>query len=170
MKTLKQMSRATTIGALLVFGSVQAGTGDGAAVSAEPSLVGTWQFVMTVRNDAPDCATSEPITFGPNPFPALVSFHEGGTLNEFASRAPPSTRTTGFGSWKKMGKLQYRERHTFMEFDANGFLWRTMVIRSRIKLGTHGNKYQAVGRLALTDISGNVINLCATFDGNRFTP
>jgi hypothetical protein len=169
-KYMKNLTKAlaTTFASVLVLGAAWAG-GDSAWYDA-PTLVGTWQFEMTVRLDAADCTNSEPIAFGPNPFPALASFHEGGTMSEYASRTPPSVRTTGFGSWKQTGRYRYKSRHTFMEFDPNGLLWRTMVIESNIRLANDGDKYNAVGRLALTDVSGNVVNLCATIEGVRFKP
>ena len=164
MKILKKVVLGTACGAILALGSAAAVGGS----STDPSLVGTWEYVMTVRLDAPDCTSSEPIPFGPNPFPALASFHEGGTMSEYASRTPPTIRTTGFGSWKQVGKNRYKARHTFMEFESNGLLWRTMVIESKIHLGEHGGQYKAEGRLELTDVSGNVLNFCATMDGVRF--
>jgi hypothetical protein len=170
MKTVKRMFLGTLIGSCLVLGSALAGSESPSTWHYAPSLVGTWQFEMTVRNNAPDCTTSEPIAFGPNPFPALISYHEGGTLNEFASRTSPAVRSTGFGSWKQTGSNRYKERHTFMEFDPNGLLWRTMVIESNIRLSKNGNAYDAVMRLELTDISGNVVNFCATAEAVRFKP
>ena len=100
--------------------------------------------------------------------PALIAFHQGGTLNEYASRTPPSVRTTGFDSWKQTGLYAYKARHTFMEFDVNGALWRTMVIEHKVTLGRKGNNYTSVGRLELTDISGNVLKFCATVEAVRF--
>ena len=166
MKTTKNRFLGTAAGAVLVLASASAALA-GSSSPDGPSLVGTWQYEMTVRLDAPDCTTSEPITFGPNPFPALASFHEGGTMNEYASRTPPTIRTTAFGSWKQVGKYRYKARHTFMEFDANGLLWRTMIIESKIHLGKHGNQYKGEGRLEMTDVSGNVLKFCATVEGVR---
>jgi hypothetical protein len=170
MKSLKRMTLGTAGGVVLILGYAAVAGGSPAAAPDGPSLAGTWQYEMTVRFDAPDCTSSEPIPFGPNPFPALASFHEGGTMSEYASRTPPTIRTTAFGSWKPVGKYRYKARHTFMEFDPNGLLWRTGVIESKIHLGKHGNNYQAVGRLELTDVSGNVLNFCATMEGVRFKP
>lgn len=168
MKTFTEKCLAGVAGLVLVLASTVTGAGETKSGSHGPSLVGTWQFEMTVRVDAPDCENSPPIPFGPNPFPALASFHEGGTMSEYASRTPPTIRTTGFGSWKKTGPQRFKSRHTFMEFDPNGLLWRTMVIDSRIRLAQKGNKYTAIGRLELTDVSGNVLNFCATIDAVRF--
>ena len=168
MKNLKTITVGTVAGVFLALGTAVAGSDNSFGWHANPALVGTWQFEMTVRVDAPDCANSPPIPFGPNPFTALISFHEGGTLNEYASRTPPGVRTTGFGSWKQTGKNKYKARYTFMEFDANGLLWRTMVIEKNIDLKRGGDSYDAISRLELTDISGNVTKICATVAGERF--
>jgi len=169
MKNLTRLCLGTAIGSFLVLGTALAGN-DGSPSWHQSSLVGTWQFEMTVRFDQPDCTTAPEIPVGPNPFPALVSFHEGGTMNEYASRTAPSIRTTGFGSWEQTGKYNYKARHTFMEFDVNGALWRTMVVESNIRLARNDDAYDAVARLELTDISGNVLNFCATIDAVRFRP
>ena len=168
MRDFRKMRFGIAIGGLLALGTALAGGEGSGGWWDEPTLVGTWQFEMTVRVDAPDCANSPPIPFGPNPFTALISFHEGGTLNEYASRTPPGVRTTGFGSWKQTGKNKYKARYTFMEFDANGLLWRTMVIEKNIDLKRGGDSYDAISRLELTDISGNVTKICATVAGERF--
>ena len=168
MKSLRKIFLGAAIGALLSLGTAVAGDVGVNAWHYQPSLVGNWQFVMTVRFDAPDCTTAEPIPFGPNPFPGLITYHDGGTLNEYASRSPVSVRSTGFGAWKQTGKRSYRARYTFMEFDPNGLLWRTMVVESDIKLNKKSDGYTGVNRLVSTDISGNAVNICATVEGVRF--
>ncbi len=37
-------------------------------------------------------------------------------------------------------------------------------------LARNGNRFTDVSRLELTDISGNVLNFCATVEAIRFTP
>jgi hypothetical protein len=167
MKTLRKICLGAVFGAVLSLGSAVA-LANGS--NSPPTIVGTWQFEMTVRVDAPDCPNSPQIPFGPNPFPALISYHEGGTLNEYGSRSPPSVRSTGFGAWKKTGSKKYKAVDTFMEFDSNGLLWRTMVIKSELRLNNKGNKYSGINRLELTDVSGNVLKFCATVEAVRFAP
>ena len=168
MKSSRNIGLAAAIGVLLSLGTATAGNSGNNGWHSNRSLDGTWQFVMTVRFNAPDCATSDPIPFGPNPFPGLISYHEGGTLNEFASRSPSSVRSTGFGAWERTGRNQYVARYTFMEFDTTGALWRTMVIQSEIKLDRNGENYTGVNRLQLTDTAGTALNFCATVEGVRF--
>jgi hypothetical protein len=78
MKTLRRVFLGTALGAALALGSAQAASSVSTASWNAPSLVSTWPFEMTVRFEAEDCTTSAEIPFGPNPFPGLVSFHEGG--------------------------------------------------------------------------------------------
>jgi hypothetical protein len=89
-------------------------------------------------------------------------------MSEFGSRSPPGVRAAGFGSWQRTGLYKYKSRHTFMEFDADGALWRTMVIEQNLNVSKKGNDYTSVGRLELTDVSGNVTRLCTTIAGARF--
>ena len=57
----------------------------------------------------------------------------------------------------------------FHSFDENGFLSATMDIRSDLKLSKDGQTFKGVSRFALTDISGNIQNFCATLTGERIT-
>lgn len=133
------------------------------------SIVGAWQVEVTVRFDGPDCAITDPVPFGPNPFPSLNTFHEGGTVSETGSRSPPSARSPGHGIWKRTGRKTFDARYTFQGFDANGFLATNMDIRSDIELSADGNAFTGVSRFAFSDISGNVTPFCATLDGVRIT-
>ena len=132
------------------------------------SIVGAWQVEVTVRFDSADCTTSPPVPFGPNPFPALYSFHEGGTVSETGSRSPPSARSPGHGIWKRTGRTTFDVRNAFQGFDPNGFLATSMDIRSSVQLSRDGSTFAGVSRLTITDISGNENTFCATLDGIRF--
>jgi len=132
------------------------------------SIVGVWQVEFTVRVNAPDCTTAVPVPFGPNPFPSLNTYHDDGTVSETGSRSPPSARSPGHGVWERTGRKKYQARYTFQGFDANGFLATNMDIRSEIRMSADGNTFEAVARLARSDISGNVTPFCATLEGVRF--
>lgn len=132
------------------------------------NIVGAWQVEVTLRMDATDCTTSELVTFPPNPFPSLNTFHEGGTMSETGSRSPPSMRSPGHGIWKKLGSYSYTARNTFQSFDANGLLAADMDFRSDIALSRDGSRFTGVSRLTRVDISGNVLLFCATIEGVRF--
>jgi hypothetical protein len=60
-------------------------------------------------------------------------------------------------------------RLMFHSFDVNGLLTATMDITMELKLAKDGDTFMGVSRFVRTDLSGNVLNFCATMDGQRFT-
>jgi hypothetical protein len=133
------------------------------------SIVGAWQVEVTVRFNAEDCTTSPPVPFGPNPFPSLNTFHEGGTFSETGSRSPPSVRGPGHGIWKRTGKKTFVVRNLFQGYDPNGLLASNMDMRSEVTLSEDGSTFSGITRLFFSDISGNVNPFCATMEGVRVT-
>jgi hypothetical protein len=118
---------------------------------------------------AADCTTAALVPSGPNPFPSFNTFHFGGTMSEFGSRAAPATRSSGHGVWKRVGYDAFAYRLMFHSFDANGFLTAKMDIKSDVTLGADGLTFTGVSRFVRTDLSGNVLNFCATLTGARVT-
>ncbi len=132
------------------------------------SLVGSWQVDTTVRVDAEDCTTAPLVPpFAPNPFPSFNSFHLGGTMNEHGSRSSPAMRSPGFGVWERTGGRKYEYHLMFHSFDENGLLSATMSIRTDLKVARNGESFEGVSRFVRTDISGNVLDFCATMTGER---
>ena len=136
---------------------------------ARQSIVGAWQVEVTVRQVGPDCTVTPPVPFGPNPFPALNTFHKGGTVSETGSRSPPSRRSPGHGVWQRVGGHAYEARYTFQVFDANGFLSNIMDIRTDIELAPDGQSFHGVSRFLFSDVSGNTVPFCATMEAVRYT-
>lgn len=133
------------------------------------SLVGAWEVEVTVRQDAADCTASPAVTFGVNPFPALNTFHEDGTMSETGSRSSPAMRSPGHGVWERIRRNTYDARNKFQGFDANGFLANNMDMRSRIKLSSDGMSFTAVSRLQFSLVGGPTLPFCATMEGVRIT-
>jgi len=133
------------------------------------TIEGAWEVMVTVRLPTPDCTTAPPVPFGPNPFPSFNTFHEGGTMSEWGSRAPPATRSSGHGIWERTGPRQFAYRFKFHSFDSNGLLAATMDFSTSMVLSDDGSTFDGVSRFARTDISGNVQNFCATMSGSRMT-
>ena len=133
----------------------------------QPSIAGAWQVEVTVRQDAADCSAAPLNPFPPNPFPALYTFQEGGTVSETGSRSPPARRSPGHGVWQRVGSRAFTTHVTFQLFDVNGFLSHIMDIRSDISLSQDGSAFTAVGRFRLTDISGNALPFCHTMEAVR---
>jgi len=157
------------IAIMLTDGAVADSGRRGGGESDAPVIVGAWQVEFTVRANATDCTTAPPVPFGPNPFPALNTFHLGGTLSETGSRSPPSMRSPGHGVWEQVGRRTFEARYTFQGFDANGFLATNMDIRSKIVVDAGGDTFSGVSRLSFSDISGNTSPFCATVQGVRFS-
>jgi hypothetical protein len=132
-----------------------------------PELEGAWQVVVTLRADAADCTTAEPIVDPWTPFPSFNTFHRGGTMSEFGTRSPPSTRTSGHGVWKRTGYRTFEYRTVFYSFNPIDTLAASMDIRGDIKVARHGRTFKGVSRLVRTDLAGNAIQFCATLDGER---
>lgn len=133
-----------------------------------PSIVGTWQVEVTIRQNGVDCSITDPVTFGINPFPGLHTYHAGGTLSETGSRSPPSRRSAGHGVWKRSGFNSYNSRFTFQGYDANGLHFNDLVFSNNIDLGSDGKSFTSVSRLLVVDVSGNAVEFCATSEGVRF--
>lgn len=132
-----------------------------------PTLEGAWQVVVTLRADGPDCTIAPIVGVGVNPFPSFNTFHKGGTMSEWGTRAPPATRGSGQGVWGRTGHRTFDYRVLFHSFDANGLLTATMDIRSGLVLAMNGNTFEGVSRFLRTDISGNALRFCATLSGER---
>jgi len=170
MNKIRWLSCNAALGALLLTGGAIAESGHHSGGRSDaPAIVGAWQVEITVRINAPDCTTAPPVPFGPNPFPALNTFHVGGTLSETGSRSPPSMRSPGHGVWEQVGRRSFEARYTFQGFDANGFLATNMDIRSEIVVDAGGDTFSGVARLDFSDISGNTSPFCATLNGVRFS-
>lgn len=148
----------------LVAGGASAGE---SAAPPRPQLEGAWQVVVTLRADAADCATAEPIVDPWTPFPSLNTFHRGGTMSEFGTRSPPSSRTSGHGVWKRTGYRTFEYRTVFYRFGPDNALSGNMDIRADIKVAKNSRTFNGVSRLVVTDLAGNAVQFCATLAGER---
>ncbi len=133
------------------------------------SIEGAWQVVTTVRLPAVDCASSPPVPTGVSPFASFNTFHEGGTMSEWGTRSPPAQRSSGHDVWERTGYNQFGYRLMFHSFDVNALLVATMDITTELRLAKDGDTFTGVSRFVRTDLSRNVLNFCATMDGQRFT-
>jgi hypothetical protein len=165
MKKRAMLACSTTAGLLLANGSVSA---EYIGEYHRRSIEGAWQVVTTLRLPAADCTTSPPVPTGVNPFASLNTFHEGGTMSEWGTRSPPALRTSGHGVWERIGHNTFGYRLMFYSFDVNGLLAATMDFTTELKLAKDGETFTGVSRIVRTDLSGNVLNVCATMDGRRF--
>jgi hypothetical protein len=127
------------------------------------SIEGVWIMEVTLLN----CATGTPA--GPPPFPAINTFHEGGTLSEHGGRFGPATRNNGQGVWKQVGRNRYTSRFIFQRFDANGLYIGTQEVDRRSTLSDDGKALSSTADVRIIDQNGVLlVRGCASEQGERF--
>jgi hypothetical protein len=132
----------------------------------ESSLRGSWDVRVTVR----DCQTGAPIPFIPI-FPAIMTFDEGGTLQETDLGGPGIVRLPGHGVWERRHGRQYSVAFRFLNFAPDRTFLGTNVVRSSITLAPNGRTYTATATGVVLDANGNVVpgsSGCATETAKRF--
>ena len=130
----------------------------------ERTITGVWRTVITQRN----CQTGEP---GAS-FPGLWTFHQGGTMSEFAS-APglsPALRGFGHGVWQREhGWQDYSLTFIFYRYDASGVFTGSQRAKIALKLGASGDEFTATSAIEILDANGNItFTGCGTPTGTRF--
>lgn len=101
-----QTIRSLAIGTVLLLGAASAAVANGknhGRPETAPSLVGTWQVVITPYN----CATGISL---PVSFKSRITFNEGGTMVEtpFNPGFQPGQSSSGLGDWEAAGRHAYR--------------------------------------------------------------
>lgn len=130
----------------------------------EPTLIGSWDVQVTAR----DCQTGTPIPFIPV-FPALVTYEQGGTMQQTDLGGPGLVRLPGQGVWKRQSSRQYSAAFRFLNFNFDRTFAGTNVVRSAISLSHSGNEYASTDTVEILDANGNVIAMgCATEMATRF--
>lgn len=135
-----------------------------------PHIEGVWLMEVTLRVRRADgsCATDE-VAPVPNPiFPAINTFHKGGTMSEHGARFSPATRNFGQGIWTRTGRNTFTSRFLFQRFDVNGFFIGMQDSTRRMTLSDDGNSLSVTATTTITDASGVVlVRGCATEEGQR---
>jgi len=130
----------------------------------EKTIIGVWRMALTTVN----CQTGDVI----RTIPGLWTFHQGGTMSEFAS-APglsPALRGSGHGVWQREhGWQDYSLTFIFYRYDASGAFTGSQRAKIALKLGASGDEFTATSAIEILDASDNVIvNACGTPTGSRF--
>jgi hypothetical protein len=127
-------------------------------------LVGSWDVVVTPR----DCATGNPAPFPPA-FPAMQTYHLGGTMQIDVNGTPDVTRVGNQGVWSHSGGREYTIAWRAYKFNPDGSPAGKDVIRDVITLGWGGDTYTSTGTVEIYNPAGNVVFIgCATTNGTRF--
>lgn len=161
---------------LAVFAQAQNGN--------EQGLVGSWDVQITIR----DCQTGTPFFS----FPAMITYNQGGTMQESDLGSPGLVRLLGHGVWNHQNGRQYSAAFRFLNFNPDRTFAGTNVVRQAITLGpgtigpgtitlgpgsdirliTRGsNTYTSTDTSEVLDANGDVIpgaGGCATETAIRF--
>ncbi len=129
----------------------------------ERNLEGSWDVQVTIR----DCQTGTPFFS----FPAMITFNQGGTIQESDLGGPGLVRLLGHGVWKRQNGRHYSSAFRFLNFNPDRTFAGTNVVRQAITLGPSGDTYTATDTVEVLDANGNVIpgaGGCATETATRF--
>ncbi len=129
----------------------------------EQGLVGSWDVRVTIR----DCETGTPL-FG---FPAMMTYNQGGTMQESDLGAPVLVRLNGHGVWRHQTGRQYSSAFRWLNFNPDRTFAGTNVVRQAISLGADGDTYTSTDTNEVLDANGEVIpgtRACATETATRF--
>ena len=125
------------------------------------TLVGSWDVQVTIRN----CQNGAALVS----FPALITFNEGGTMQETANDAAPLLRSPGHGAWSRRSGRTYTAAFRFFRYNANGTFAGKNIIRQTDTLGRSGDVYSTTDTVDVLDANGNLLDrVCATSTGIRF--
>ncbi len=131
----------------------------------EQGLVGSWDVQVTGR----DCQTGTPFFS----FPAMITYNQGGTMQESDLGGPGLVRLLGHGVWSRISEFHplYSAAFQFLNFLPDRTPAGKNVVRSAISLGQNGNTYTSTATVVALDANGNVIpgaGGCATETATRF--
>jgi hypothetical protein len=127
----------------------------------EQRLVGSWDIKITIR----DCASGAALVS----FPTMMTFNQGGTMQETANDATPLLRLPGHGIWSHQAGPIYSRAFHFFRFDPDGTFAGTTKIKGRMELDRQAATITGSSTFEFLDPNGSVTaSGCATEDGTRF--
>ncbi len=101
----------------------------------------------------------------------MLTFMQGGTMQETGSRIAPSLRGPGHGVWRNVSEFhpQYTSTFQFFRFNADGTHAGRQIVRQQIELSNDGNSFTSSATAQVLDVNGNVTaNNCSNGIGTRF--
>jgi hypothetical protein len=127
----------------------------------ERSLIGSWNVQASIR----DCQTGTVLVT----FPAMLTFNQGGTMQETANDAAPLLRLPGHGVWSQHNGRRYSFAFQFFRFKPDGTFDGRNIIRSDVSFEQSGNRYTTTDTVEVLDANGDLITTaCATSTATRF--
>ncbi|MGH9948923.1 MAG: hypothetical protein ACRD6X_17255 [Pyrinomonadaceae bacterium] len=124
-------------------------------------LVGSWNVQITIR----DCNSGTAFVS----FPAMMTFNQGGTMQETANDRTPLLRLPGHGVWSYQRGRTFSRAFQFFRYNADGSYSGRNRIRGPIEVNRSGNRYTSTTSFEVLDPNDNVLDSgCATEVGTRF--
>jgi hypothetical protein len=135
-----------------------------AQVQRDQSLIGSWDVQVTAR----DCNTGAPIPFIPV-FPAILTYNQGGTMDETDLGGPGIVRLPGHGVWQHQIGRQYSAAYRWLNFLPDRTFIGSNVVRSSVNVSLSGDSYTSTDTLEILNPNGDVVGTgCATTVATRF--
>jgi hypothetical protein len=130
----------------------------------QPSLVGSWDIQASIR----DCATGDPIPGFPV-IPALMTYHQGGTMNESDLGGPGIIRLEAHGVWNRVAGRQYSAAMRWLNFLPDRTPIGSHILRQSITVSMDGYSFTSTDTVEFVAPDGTVTpGPCATESGVRF--
>lgn len=102
-------------------------------------------------------------------FPKLITFMQGGTMQESSASLAGFLRTSGHGVWSRGRGRTYSYALQFFRFNANNTYAGLVRARWQVQLDTIGNHYTATGAIEIFNPAGILVaNLCGAETATRF--
>jgi hypothetical protein len=160
----KKIMKAVGVGALAILiltGCARVWVSAQNVPQNETGLVGSWDIKITIR----DCQSGAALAS----FPTMMTFNQGGTMQEAANDATPLLRLAGHGIWRHGTGPTFSRAFHFFRYDANGTFAGTAKITGQMELDQRGNALSGTSSFDFFDPNGNVVGTgCATETGTRF--
>jgi hypothetical protein len=124
------------------------------------AVEGAWNVRMSPVN----CETGVPLLT----FDKLLTFMQGGTLQEDSVGSAPLPRSSGHGAWQYEGEQTFSYTNQFFRFNLDGTYNSRTVARFQIVMQSE-NSYTGTAQIRVYNPAGAPIaNLCAVETGTRF--
>ena len=128
--------------------------------SRAKQIQGAWVLQVS----AFDCQTGAPVSN----FQSLVTFAQGGTLTNVTTGGNPAFRTTGLGTWEKVGGHEFTAVTMVFLFSPAGVWTATQRLANTFEIGNDPDELTGTTEANFYDTNGNLTStVCATVLGRR---
>lgn len=125
------------------------------------ALEGSWSVQMTTRN----CQTGAALAT----FSKMITFMQGGTLQEDSTGSAPLPRASSHGVWKHEGEHNFSYANQFFRFNADGSYLSLIKARWEVEVDHSGDSYMGDAVIEIFNPNGVlIVTQCATETATRF--